>query len=153
MTIQSAFNEITETLGGTPSADGTITGAIDALNDTLAGSDQKRGSSIEDGVRLLGEHIGSGGDSDFTTANVTIQNSTNTPILTPYIIDSEQMDISMSVIMPDATPTERTIILYKGKALLNVQSGTVATTGSIEDIGQGGYIITGDCTVTVIPLV
>lgn len=57
MTIQSAFNEITETLGGTPSTDGTITGAIDALNDTLAGSNQDRGNSIEDAVKLLGEHI------------------------------------------------------------------------------------------------
>lgn len=60
MTIQAAFNEITEELGGTPSTDGTITGAIDALNDTLAGSNQNRGNSIEDAVRLLGENIGNG---------------------------------------------------------------------------------------------
>lgn len=58
MTIQSAFNEITDSLGGTPSLDGTIAGAIDALNDTLAGENQERGNSIEDAVRLLGEHIG-----------------------------------------------------------------------------------------------
>lgn len=71
MTIQAAFNEITETLGGTPSTDGTITGAIDALNDTLAGENQERGTSIENGIRLLGEHIGK---SSFTATLNSAQN-------------------------------------------------------------------------------
>ena len=73
MTIQAAFNEITKDLGGTPSTDGTIAGAIDALNDTLAGSDQDRGNSIEDAVRLLGEHIGGGGGA----VKVALLNSDN----------------------------------------------------------------------------
>lgn len=58
MTIAQAFNEITIAHGGTPNDGGTITGAIDALNDTLAGSDQAQGRTIEDAVRLLGQHIG-----------------------------------------------------------------------------------------------
>jgi len=60
MTISDAFNEITVAQGGTASKDGTITGAIDALNDALAGSDQERAETIEDAVRLLGAHIGGG---------------------------------------------------------------------------------------------
>lgn len=60
MTIAQAFNEITVAQGGTPNGGGTITGAIDALNDTLAGSDQAQGRTIEDAVRLLGQHIGVG---------------------------------------------------------------------------------------------
>lgn len=60
MTIAQAFNEITIAQGGTPSKGGTITGAIDALNDTLAGSDQKPAQTIEGAIRLLGAHIGGG---------------------------------------------------------------------------------------------
>lgn len=60
MTIAQAFNEITIAQGGTPSTGGTITGAIDALNDTLAGSDQPSANTIEGAIRLLGAHIGGG---------------------------------------------------------------------------------------------
>ena len=61
MTIASAFNEITVAHGGRPSKGGTIAGAIDALNDTLAGSDQPAANTIEGAIRLLGQHIGTGG--------------------------------------------------------------------------------------------
>jgi ABC-type transport system substrate-binding protein len=61
MTIAQAFNEITTAQGGTPSKGGTIAGAIDALNDTLAGSDQQPAQTIEGAIRLLGEHINTGG--------------------------------------------------------------------------------------------
>lgn len=63
MTIAQAFNEITVAQGGTASTSGTIAGAIDALNDALAGSDQQAAQSIESAVRLLGAHIGGGGSS------------------------------------------------------------------------------------------
>ena len=74
MTIASAFNEIAVAQGGTAAKSGAITAAIDALNDALAGSDQPQAKTIEQAVRLLGEHIGGGGggthaihcfDSDF----------------------------------------------------------------------------------------
>lgn len=61
MTIANAFNEIAVAQGGTASTSGTIAGAIDALNDALAGSDQDAAATIEDAVRLLGQHISSGG--------------------------------------------------------------------------------------------
>lgn len=63
MTIASAFNEITAAQGGTPDNSGTICGALDALNDALAGSNQPAPQTIEQGVRMLGEHIGGGGGS------------------------------------------------------------------------------------------
>ena len=63
MTIASAFNDIVTAQGGTPSKDGTITGALDALNDTLSGSDQQRAETIEEAVRMLGNYIG--GDSKY----------------------------------------------------------------------------------------
>lgn len=64
MTIASAFNEIAVAQGGTAAKSGAITAAIDALNDALAGSDQPQAKTIEQAVRLLGEHIGGGGGGD-----------------------------------------------------------------------------------------
>lgn len=61
MSIASAFNEIAVAQGGAASKTGSIAGAIDALNDALAGSDQQGAETIEDAVRLLGNHIGGGG--------------------------------------------------------------------------------------------
>lgn len=63
MTIASAFNSIAVAQGGTANTSGTISGAIDALNDALAGSDQQGAQTIEQAVLLLGEHIGGGGGS------------------------------------------------------------------------------------------
>lgn len=63
MTIAQAFNEIAVAQGGTANQSGTIAGALDALNDALAGSDQPQAKTIEQAVRLLGEHIGGGGAS------------------------------------------------------------------------------------------
>lgn len=73
MTIQKAFNDIAVAQGGTAATEKTITAAIDALNDALAGSDQPQAQTIEQAVRLLGEHIGSsssgGGNTNWFGAN------------------------------------------------------------------------------------
>ena len=63
MTIAKAFNEIAVAQGGTADTSGTIAGAIDALNDALAGSDLPKKPRIEDGIRVLGQYIGGGGAS------------------------------------------------------------------------------------------
>lgn len=68
MTIAQAFNDIAVAQGGTASTSGTIAGAIDALNDALAGSDQQSAQTIEDAVRLLGQNIGGGGGGGGTHA-------------------------------------------------------------------------------------
>lgn len=77
MTIASAFNEITVAQGGTASTSGSIAGAIDKLNDVLAGSDQEAASTIEQAVRLLGQHIG-GGSSVTVEALTATENKTYT---------------------------------------------------------------------------
>ena len=92
---------------------------------------------------------GGGSDGDFTTAKATIQNGGQAPIFLSCAQDSELMTASMPLIMPSAEPVEYTAILYKGKAVLGIQGGTVATRGSIEDAEQGSCIITGVYTVTV----
>jgi len=63
MTIAKAFNEIAVAQGGTADTTGTIAGAIDAVNDALAGSDLPKKPRIEDGIRVLGQYIGGGGAS------------------------------------------------------------------------------------------
>lgn len=73
MTIASAFNDIAVEQGGTAAKSGAITAAIDALNDALAGSDQPQAKTIEQAVRLLGEHIGGGGGG--TEYNITCYDS------------------------------------------------------------------------------
>lgn len=70
MTIASAFNDIAVAQGGTAAKSGAITAAIDALNDALAGSDQPQAKTIEQAVRLLGEHIGGGGGGSLGAAIV-----------------------------------------------------------------------------------
>lgn len=75
MSIHGAINEIAEAQGGTPSTDGTIIGAIDALTDAMAGSDQERASSIEGAVRSLGEHIGGGGGNFGSLQLIILENA------------------------------------------------------------------------------
>lgn len=77
MTIASAFNEITVAHGGTASKSGSIAGAIDKLNDVLAGSDQPGAETIEQAIRLLGQHIG-GGSSVTVEALTATENKTYT---------------------------------------------------------------------------
>ena len=66
MTIAKAFNEIAVAQGGTADTTGTIAGAIDAVNDALAGSDLPKKPRIEDGIRVLGQYIGGGGSFDYS---------------------------------------------------------------------------------------
>ena len=51
----------------------TIAGTLDALADTLAGSDVETGRSIADSVRAVGEHIGGGGGASL--GNMAVLNT------------------------------------------------------------------------------
>lgn len=89
MTIAAAFNDIAVAQGGTASKSGTITGALDALTDALAGSDQPAPQTIEQGVRMLGEHIGGGGGT-FSGTNYCY-NKSGSPV-TVWAYASPQAD-------------------------------------------------------------
>ena len=88
MTIAQAFNEIAAAQGGTPNNSGTIAGAIDALNDTLAGSDQEAAATIEEAVRLLGAHISSGGGGATKHSITYSDSSTRTDPVEPCLSDA-----------------------------------------------------------------
>ena len=101
MTIASAFNDIAVAQGGTASKSGTIAGAIDALNDALAGSDQQAAQTIEAAVRLLGEHIGGGGSSVTVEALTATENKTYTApegkAYSPVTVDVVEAKYTLSV--------------------------------------------------------
>lgn len=87
MTIASAFNDIAVAQGGTAAKSGAITAAIDALNDALAGSDQPQAKTIEQAVRLLGEHIGGGGSVDLgKTVMLGTIDANEDPVMSEYRI-------------------------------------------------------------------
>lgn len=110
MTIADAFNEIAVAQGGTASTSGTIAGAIDALNDALAGSDQPSVQTIEGAVRLLGQHIGGGGG---TTAHKV------------YFIDSEGGSWSDVITIYDWDEHQQ--IIKQGELAIPGQSTPITT--------------------------
>ena len=112
-------------------------------------------------VKLNGEEYGGsggGGESDFSTAEVTVNSSTslmyklelsnyydyeNTGIMSPSIASG---DIDGSIIL--------NTILYKGQAMcifvpISANTPNISVSGNIQDLGQQTYIITGDCTITI----
>ena len=128
MTIASAFNDIAVAQGGTAAKSGAITAAIDALNDALAGSDQPQAKTIEQAVRLLGEHIGGGGASLGRLAIVGVTDGDSNPLTALYNVLIGESAASKSV---------------APEAFLAAAGSTV----SIEVPSVGGDAPTGDETV------
>lgn len=115
-------------------------------------------------VKVNGEPAGGGGGGgDFSTAQVTIDNSNNQGSYPPIygsIIDSYNqggfpptlIDCTGGKIAPYDPIQTYTIILYKGKAKLSVDvlSGeNITISGNVTDLGSDNYLITGDGTITI----
>ncbi|MBR2804353.1 MAG: hypothetical protein IKE20_04320 [Eggerthellaceae bacterium] len=153
MTIASAFNEITANLGGTPSTSGTIAGAIDALNDTLAGSDQDAAQTIEGAIRLLGENVG-GGDGDASTATITYTltgGKSDLYVDAAVAAEDESGKCSYPFFQSNETSGSFTVLLFGGKAsALFGESLVTVVSGDAEADGDT-LTVTGDCTVAVDP--
>ena len=97
---------------------------------------------------------GGGGDSDFTTATMTITNNSMTDVrpLMPFVIDEDGFESSAAQGYAEmSTVTTFRVILYKGTALICITElgVSISTTGNIEDDGDGYYYVTGDCTITI----
>ena len=132
MTIASAFNEIAVAQGGTANNSGTIAGAIDALNDALAGSDQEAAQSIEAAVRLLGQHINAGGGGGGTAKCYIINDDDwETPLSTADVSVEDGNGASISV-----STDELTVDSPMGTATYTCLSFT-ANVGSVYRIGRG----------------
>lgn len=98
---------------------------------------------------------GSGGSSDFSTAQVTVTGEMSLPpkALHPTVATlSEDGDASMGIADWIIGETFN-VILYKGKAWLIDDSGNLTIpsgeTNITYDSSEEAYLITGDCTITI----
>lgn len=133
MTIASAFNDIAVAQGGTASKSGAITAAIDALNDALAGSDQPQAKTIEQAVRLLGEHIGGGGGGTVKC----------------YIINSDEWGAPLSTTdLVVRSATGGTVISLESDTLTFEEDDESYTCVSfVAEIGEAYAVTSGDLTL------
>ena len=135
--------------------DGSVNRALDILADVLAESDVQVPQTDAGAILALADYVsgGGGGSSDFTTAHVT---ATGTKFdLTDGIFDvctyTEYGGISAT--LPKSVGSghsiEFDVVLYKGAAALMTDPENItATSGAIQQSGEGVYIITGDCSIT-----
>ena len=89
---------------------------------------------------------GGGGSSDFSTATVTIVGGTVHSCL-PYLINDFGLE-GLFVITQGYREGSHTIALWHGACIVEL-TGNLSISGSIEDMGEGMYLITGDCTITI----
>ena len=92
---------------------------------------------------------GGGGSSDFSTAEVTIGNSSANTIQMYLAYCDDEFGVSAITNLSRDDEREVIVPLYKGKADCWFDSENVETTGNITDEGDGYYTITGDCTITI----
>ena len=92
---------------------------------------------------------GGGGDSDFSTAQVTISNSGSfKPCAIPFINEGQEVCMAITDIM-GGDISIFVIPLYKGKAVIYIESENISVTGAVEDLGGGYLMVTGDGTITI----
>ena len=100
---------------------------------------------------------GGGGSSDFSTAEVTIQITTENPdvyIAIPAIATSPtDMILNQQYnTLNSSTAQILTVPLYKGTLAVtgnSVGEISVNVSGSVQQVGALDFLITGDCTITI----
>lgn len=92
------------------------------------------------GIKVNGEDYSGGGESDLSIATMTCTGSFGTV----YAAIAEDVDNRTTGSSGGETLH---IILYKGQALIEFEGDILSTSGSIEDLGRDGWLVTGDCTV------
>lgn len=119
---------------------------LDKVNDI----DIKAIDGVIDSIKVNGEEAGGGG-GDFSTATVEIDNTTRTSIncAVPVISEEQQGVCKALARITGEDHIFNTVPLYKGKALLVFQSGTIEATGAVDKLGDIAYIVTGDATFTI----
>lgn len=109
-------------------------------------------------ARKLSGGGGGGGSSDFSTAVLhavdmngdDVMGDYNPPIFQGPFIGTIPVNGGIECSFFSDIFGDGTLILYKGRAfvgLANVEWPVSSISGNIEDIGDGGYLVTGDCTI------
>lgn len=97
---------------------------------------------------------GGGGESDFSTANVTLTIGaiiSQLGIQGACILEDDGVDY-LDTSFPIAKNTTSVIpaVLYKGEGTVMIDtSNTVTLGGNIHQVAPNAYSITGDCTITI----
>ena len=100
---------------------------------------------------------GGGGSSDFSTAEVTIQITTENPdvyVAIPAIVTTP-VDMILNQqynTLNSSTAQMLTVPLYKGTLAVTGNSAgeiSVNVNGSVQQVGALDFLITGDCTITI----
>ena len=137
--------------------DGSVNKALDVLADVLANQDVQVPQTNAGAILALADYVsGGGGSSDFTTAHVTFIASSGSHIVRENInicTFLEEGGNAASSPLPMRAPSGSTLevdaILYKGNAVLLLPQDVTATSGAIASLGDGMYMISGDCSLTV----
>ena len=93
-------------------------------------------NKIEQGIANAG-----GGSSDFSTAEVTISGGIASNAFPVY--ENERIDVRY------AGNESITVIIGADGLAVNPPDGYTSTSGAIQSLGKEGYLITGDCTITI----
>lgn len=90
------------------------------------------------------EYVGGGG-GDFSVAHITVNGFSGLSIRGAFIAEGSPFgDVSIG---NNTTDFSNNIILYKGKAAIEVGNTPASISGNIELIGGMFYLVTGDCTL------
>ena len=93
---------------------------------------------------------GGGGSSDFSTAEVTVTNSTGAGLELPLAVIED--DATLGSIYLDINDTvDKSAVLYKNKAIASIPmfKTAIVTGNATVDPIIGAVLITGDCTITI----
>jgi hypothetical protein len=104
-------------------------------------------NNIEQGIVNAG-----GGSSDFSTATCTlVGEAVVNGSFYGYVGQDEYAVVyNTRMVGPYVEDNKFPIVLYKGKALIQVLDETVAFySGDITELGNNYFFITGDCTITI----
>ena len=96
-------------------------------------------------ARKLSSGGGGGGSSDFSTAEVTISGQTSANL--PVCIEAGGMKFLTAMTNPYSSG-KYTVALWKGQCMCSIPD-VASTSGSIENLTEDVYLITGDCTITI----
>lgn len=127
--IERGVSAVTEEYTPTTWANGnTVTAA--ALN------------NIEQGI------VNAGSSSDFSTAEVTLVNDGSLTLPVTQEADPSQEAPAYLMVVPQALEAGTySVPLYKGSLIVSIPTDATVS-GNIQHVGMG-YLITGDCTITI----
>lgn len=141
--------------GSTPK---TIAAGINLITNTLSGNEEAKSPVI---VRALDELVnavdsGGGGSSDFSTAKVTVINSTplREYINVVNIVDEDDLHMLDTEFNIGQGTNEFQCVLYKGYGWIDIAqfaNSTIEVSGNATYNGEYSISITGDCTITISP--